>query len=471
MECPERLPAVHLELEFNRPGREGGQMGDAKRRALAQVSRDSMMLSSPGMAGPSVLAALIAPHSVEEFLAQYWPDRVFASHGDPARLPSFLRAEELASVESLSRVYRGTMRFTTGRKYQMMASIDQLPAMSLYRMGLTVQFEDIAAVVAPTHANLRRLEAELGVNPGAARASAFASPVSEGLGVHFDSYDLFSIQLRGTKRFNVAPVTELKYPAGTQFVPGTEAFDDLYPQVGNGFPQARSAEFACVDMQPGSVLFLPRGTWHHTESGADSLSVSVALFMSSAADCVLRELRLLMLQDSQWRRPLYGAWGGESGRQTAEAQLAQLLAALPELSRRLSPEGVSRNLLPLEQRLQSIGPGDRFQRTPHTRLEVEELPSPIVDEHPWISFKVWDSNYGESTGARVQISRAVVPVFRWIAEQAKPFTAADLTARFPDLQFSAHQQILQVATGAGFVKLLWFAALTPDVAPDSTRQE
>jgi ribosomal protein L16 Arg81 hydroxylase len=452
-------------------GEEGGRMGDAKRRTLAQQSRESMVLSSPGIAGPSVLAALVAPHSVEEFLTQYWPDRVFASHGDPARLPSFLRAGELAGVESLSRVYRGTMRFTTGRKYQMMASIDQLPAMSLYRMGLTVQFEDISAVVAPTNAELRRLEAELGVNTGTARASAFASPVSEGLGVHFDSYDLFSIQLRGTKRFNVAPVTELKYPTGSQFVPGTEAFDDLYPQVGNGFPQARSAEFTCVDMQPGSVLFLPRGTWHHTECGADSLSVSVSLFMSSAADWVLRELRLLMLQDSQWRRPLYGAWGSESGRQAAESQLARLLAALPGLARQLSPEGVTRNLLPLEQRLNSIGPHDRFQRTPHTRLDVEESPSPIVDARPWISFKVWDSNYGEGTGARVQVSRAAVPVFRRIAEQAKPFSAADLAERFPDLPFTAHQQILQVAAGAGFVKLLWFAALIPDTAPDGTRPE
>src|SRR6202140_3775206 len=224
-----------------------------------------------GNADDSTLGALIAPHSVHEFLRDYWPDKAFAAHGDPARLPAFLRASELDSVETLSRVYRGNLRFTSGRRYQKMLAIDQVHADSLYRMGLTVQFEDIAPFVAATAPDLRRLEAELGVAVGAARASVFCSPLVDGLSAHFDAQDLFSIQLKGTKRFRIAPVRELSYPYGTQFVPDTEPFDLLYPQVAQGFPDPASADFTTVDMQPGSVLFLPRGTWHATESGGDSL--------------------------------------------------------------------------------------------------------------------------------------------------------------------------------------------------------
>src|SRR6266542_2616812 len=164
------------------------------------------------VADASTLGALTAPHPVAEFLSGYWPDRAFVAHGDPARLPAFLRAPELESVEALSRVYRGNLRFTSGRRYQKMLAIDQVQATSLYRMGLTVQFEDIAASVAATAPGLRRLEAELGVARGAARASVFSSPLSDGLSVHFDAQDLFSIQLKGTKSFRIAPVRELRYP-------------------------------------------------------------------------------------------------------------------------------------------------------------------------------------------------------------------------------------------------------------------
>ena len=441
-------------------------MGDAKRRALAHGARAAVALANEPAPGPSVLAALAAPHSAQEFLTQYWPAKLFTAHGDPARFPAFLRSPELTSVEALSPVYRGGLRFASGRSNTPhMAPSEQVAAISLYRMGLTVQFDDIADCVAPTRADLRRLEVELGINSGAARASVFASPVREGLGVHFDSYDLFSVQLRGAKRFHVAPVKELSYPVGNPYAPGTEPMADLYPQVVNGFPDPAHAEFTCVDMKPGSVLFLPRGTWHYTESEADSLSVSICLFLSPAADFVLRQLYLLLLQDPQWRRPLYGAWGGTASRGAAASQLERLLAKLPDLARQLRPDELMSNLMPLEQRLNSIVPHDRFQRTPNTSLQVEGSLSPITGDHEWISIKVQDPAYGERS-TRIKISQRARPVFQWISSQAKSFAAADLASRFPDLPFSTHQHILQAAAGAGLVKLFWYPALAADNPPD-----
>src|SRR5438132_2996640 len=299
----------------------------------------------------STLGALTAPHSAAEFLRDYWPDKPFAAHGDAARLPPFLRAPELDSIDALSRVYRGTLRFTSGRRYQKMLAIDQVHAASLYRMGLTVQFEDIAPFVAATAPDLRLLEAELGVARGSARASVFSSPLADGLSVHFDAQDLFSIQLKGTKRFRIAPVRELRYPCGTQFVPDTEPFDFLYPQVAGGFPDPAGAEFTTIDMQPGSVLFLPRGTWHATESGGDSLSVSIGIYLPSAADCVLEQLQLLLLQDSDWRRPLYGGRSSGGVDEPVAAQISRLLARLPRDCAALRVDEVVAALRSPEQRL------------------------------------------------------------------------------------------------------------------------
>lgn len=409
--------------------------------------------------GGSVLAALVAPHRPQDFLTQHWPDKAFVSHGAAERLPAFLRAPELTNVEALSARYRGWLRFTSGRKYQQMIAIDQVHAISLYRMGLTVQFADIAPCVRQVPAELARLEAELGINPGAAQASVFCSPLAEGLSVHFDSQDLFSVQLAGEKRFHFAPVNEISCPSGTQFVPGTEAFDDLYPQASQGFPDAAGIDFATVEMKPGSVLFIPRGTWHHTESQGESVSVSIALGAPSAAECVLEQLRMLMLQDPAWRRPLYGGWGGGAMREEAKTRAARLLAALPGLTRSLGVEDLMASLAPRAQRLTDLAPTSRFQKTPHSRIALS--PPSVTNAYSYeiLSLYLCDPVYGERMTMRLEVAPKVAAVFRWLAASRKPFAARELAANFPALPFAEHCRILQTAATGGLLKLLWFPPL------------
>jgi len=407
----------------------------------------------------STLAALTAPRSAAEFLRDCWPSKPFVAHGDPARLPAFLRAPELASVEALSRAYRGTLRFTRGRRYQKMIGIDQVSATSLYRMGLTVQFEDIAPFLADAAPGLRRLEVELGVAPGSARASVFASPQADGLSEHFDAQDLFSIQLKGTKRFRIAPVRELPYPCGTQFVPSTEPFDFMYPQVRDGFPDAASAEFTTVDMQPGSVLFVPRGTWHATESGGDSLSVSIGLYLPSAADCVLEQLQLLLVQDPEWRRPLYGGWGHGAARDEAAAKLSTLLGRLPQDCASLRVEDLLRGLQSPEQRLAAIAPDSRFQKTPHSRVTTEPGSAARGQASEVVTIILTDASYGERVSMRLEVVPQAAAVLRSIGETRAAFGAGELAQRFPGLPFDQHRQLLEAATRAGLVRLLWFPVL------------
>jgi len=410
-------------------------------------------------ANGSTLAGLIAPRSAGEFLRDCWPAQSFVGHGDPSRLPAFLRGPELASVDALSRVYRGTLRFTSGRRYQKMVGIDQVNAASLYRMGLTVQFEDIAPFVADAVPALRRLEAELGIPTGSARASVFASPQSDGLSEHFDAQDLFSIQLKGTKRFRIAPVSELPSPCGTQFVPGTEPFDFLYPQASAGFPDAAGAEFTTVDMQPGTVLYIPRGTWHATEAGGDSLSVSIGIYLPSAADCVLEQLQLLLVQDREWRRPLYGACGDAAAREQAAATLAKLIERMPRDCASLSADCVLAALGSADARLAAIGPASRFQKTPHSRIAIE--PGRGVQGRPSnvVLISLTDANYGERPSMRLDVAPEAADVFRWIAESRAAFTAEELSERFPAFPFDQHRQLLEAATRAGLVRLLWFPVL------------
>lgn len=405
-----------------------------------------------------VLAGLIGNGSVDHFLSHHWPEQTFSAHGDPTRLPTFLRAPALASIEALACRYQGTLRFTQGRRYQKMIGIDQVDAMALYRMGLTLQFEDVTSTVAGAAAALRQLESELGINPGAARMSAFASPQRDGLSVHFDAQDIISIQLKGSKRFHIAPVEDLRFPSGTQYVPGSEPFDALYPQAIEGFPDVDRACFSTVDMQPGSVLYMPRGTWHHTESEGDSLSVSIGLYVPSALDCLLSQLEPLLLQDPAWRRPLYGAWAEGVERQAATAQAEALLARLPMQLRSLTAAEFIAYLHPAETRLTDLKPGDRFQKTPHSTLEVEP-PEAGNSETRSLHLKTWEPNYGHRTTVRVKIHTAAVDAFHWLADRESQFTVAEFGARCPGFAPCEQQQMLRLAVQGGLLHPLWYPAL------------
>lgn len=431
-------------------------MGDAKRRAQSGGMKPVLGGRDDTNATTSVLAALVAPRPVQDFLTQYWPGGVFESHGNLARLPAFLRAEELSSVDALSRVYQGKLWFVAGRRHGMMLPIERVSGASLYRMGLTVQFEDIAPWIGAASGDLRSLERELGLSEGVARAVAFASPVSEGLGVHFDSCDLFSIQLNGCKRFHVAPVEGLSAPVGWQFTPGTPAPDELYAQAVHGFPDAQSARFRTVDMQPGSVLYLPRGTWHYTESEGHSLSVSISIFQPPVMDVVLNQIRLLMLQDARWRRPSHGLHADGAAKRELVDHVQGLIGELPELVARIGAADALAYQRPALQRLASLRPQDRFQRTSHTRLVVETAAAGGLGSMPWIHVKSWDANVGEVTVARAQLATAALPVMNWIAEQSGPFTADDLARRFSAFRLDDLRQLLHVAVESGLIRMLWF---------------
>ena len=196
-------------------------------------------------------------------------------------------------------------------------------------------------------------------------------------------------------------------------------------------------------MEPGSVLFVPRGTWHATESGGDSLSVSIGLYLSSAADAVLEQLQLLLLQDSEWRRPLHGGWG----------------EGLPEDCAALKAEDVLTGPLPPEQRLARISPESRFQKTPHSRLE--HAPTPPGRAYPCeaLVIIIADPNYGERGSTRLEIAPEAASVFRWMAERRAAFSAGELAERFPVFPFAQHREILEAVARSGLIHALWFPVL------------
>ena len=414
-----------------------------------------------------ILKALFTPSGADEFLARYWPRRSFVLHGDPARLPSPLRAKELSSVEALARCYRGSLRFTHGRKSERMVQIDRIEPAILYGMDLTLQFEDIVPYVPGTRELLQALEVELGLNEGALCLSAFASPKTDGLGCHYDAQDLISIQLHGTKRFHYAPMREIPNPYGTQYVAGGRPFDELFPQTPNGFPDNKNVTFETAEMQPGTVLFLPRGTWHYTEAGTPSLSLSIMINPPSAANILLDQLNWLLLQDSDWRLPLYGARADGSMQEVARRRAAQLLSQLPGQLASLSPEDLIQAMHPLSDRLRHVTSASRFQKAPNALLEVSDNSSPQGTRGIRICLDPHTPNSQHT--ARMEISPEALAIFQWIDGRAGVFTVGELQAAFPKFAFEELKKLLLGLAQAQYIRILWFAPLTQPEKTDATR--
>jgi ribosomal protein L16 Arg81 hydroxylase len=400
-----------------------------------------------------LLRELIAPTPVQEFLDRYWPARHFATHGRLERLPPVFRAAELANLQTLAARHAGSVTFGKGTLSPGTIEIRGVPATSLYDMGMTVHLSHVEQHLPALAATLRQLEQELGLPAGCARASVFASPQADGVSCHFDAEDVFSIQLRGSKRFHVAPVEELRNPIGIQFGPRMPLFDDIYPQAAAGFPRPEDARFETVDMQPGSVLFMPRGTWHRTEADSDSLAVSLICAPPSAMECLLREMKNLWLQDPEWRRPLYGARAEGPMRAAALARARELLAGAPAIVGNISEHDLIARSDP--ERVQHIERDTRFLRNPDTRLDLEPgMASPVV------RIVVWDQRNGEQTTLQTAVRPAHKPPLQWLGESRAAFSAGDLADRFPALSFGDHRQLLEALTRARFLKLLWFRPLS-----------
>ncbi len=402
--------------------------------------------------GDSLLGALFSPASAEQFLRDYWPERIFSAHGPRSRLPAVFQCPELASFNALAARYSGKLSFGRGASNTRMLGMQNANPLHLYEMGLSVYLPDVSSVVPGAAAFLRQLEAEFGIAKGGCRITVWASPREDGAPTHFDGEETISIQLVGTKKFEIARMSEHACPYGTQYGPGVPVFDDLYPQLENGFPEPVEAAFQTVDMKPGSVLFLPRGTWHRTTACQDSFSISIFVNPPCVLDVFLEQMRNLLLQDPDWRRPLYGTQGDHRQREEMLACTRRALQAAPGIVEAISVE----DLVPLSEseRLIRIERRTRFQRDQGTKMEFEH-----GNDVDYLQVKLWSRDNGERITLKMKVPHPFSPVFKWLAESKMAFSAGDMEERFPAVPFPQHQEILSVLTRAGFLRLLWFPAL------------
>ncbi len=313
-------------------------------------------------------------------------------HGARDRLPHWMHHESLRSAAALCATYSG--RILHGRRDRGPRStlIERGSATDLLAAGEALYLPDIDKIIYESIDWIINFEKCLGIPKGSARVTAWVAPAGEGTALHLDAEDVISVQLSGRKTFEVAEPAALPFPVGFQYGPGIPAAADLYPQAAGGFPDPTPAQFTSLELEPGSVLVLPRGHWHRTRCSEVSLSLSIVTAPPTRMDWALGMLRHGALQDARWRQPLYGA--------PTVDQRTQIATGFAALVRHLAE-----------------GPGDwawcdttALQRVPSVTLDPED-PSHLIDHY-------------DGTRRPVAATPLMAAVLRWLGSDTSVFTVA-----------------------------------------------
>lgn len=214
----------------------------------------------------SALSQLVGPLGVNAFLGEY-----FNKKG--VHIPGCLLDWQLFGWDQLNNILNYHPGLPENAKILLDGKEtipkDYLVALRDVRRGSTLFFEDIDRHDPVLSSFLLRLSNELRCPT---RFNMYlSSPGKQGRRLHFDTHDVFVVQVEGSKRWTIYDVTA---PSPIYFRKNHES------EVGeNATPY-----LDCV-LKKGDVLYLPRGHWHNVVPCDEiSLHLTLGVFISSGIE-------------------------------------------------------------------------------------------------------------------------------------------------------------------------------------------
>ena len=194
--------------------------------------------------------------------------------------------------------------------------LDSAKVLEQFAGGATLVLQGLHRTWAPIAEFTRQLIADLG-HP--AQVNAYITPASSrGFDPHYDTHDVFVIQIAGAKHWKIHEPVH-RHPLADQ--PWTDHREAVAAQ-------ARREPAIDATFEPGDVLYLPRGWIHSAEAlGGTSIHLTIGVQAATRHD-ILTQLLSHAGDDARLRRPLpLGAGEGID----LDADIAGTLAAAREL--------------------------------------------------------------------------------------------------------------------------------------------
>jgi hypothetical protein len=268
-----------------------------------------------------LVAQFLAPLSLDEFL-----DRTLSG--------AFIRSAAPASALARTELLGSDPEATLGAAYELAdkltfhsanplgppPSLEGISGAADFRARIeefharnySVRFPELRPLSAPLDRLARALEVLL---HQPVTTSAFWSRGGMRAPVHYDDHDLMVAQLRGEKRWYISrKPSELNNP--WRGIPG--APQELGPHE-------------VVDVRPGDLLYLPRGTLHSVDSASPSLHVAVGFTPLTVREALIAAIDHL----SDLDQTLRSTTGARLGYQLKSGRYERLAASLGDGAARL----------------------------------------------------------------------------------------------------------------------------------------
>jgi 50S ribosomal protein L16 3-hydroxylase len=233
-------------------------------------------------------------------------------------------------------------------------------ARTLYAHGMNLVFNRVEEQVPALRPWLAGITRELGISTlVGARCIVYASPNDRGASTHFDQNANFVVQLRGTKTWRLAPNEFVQNPVDRYALNMAAVSDEVAQHATGRLPRRMPRDAEEVVLRPGSVLFVPRGIWHETRAGGESLSLNFTFSQPTWADLLVDALRRRLHGDPRWRELADGVAGASRARRAAAVRrLDTLLQAFRDDAAQLAADEVIRDVLAHS----AIGEASAFRR-------------------------------------------------------------------------------------------------------------
>lgn len=242
------------------------------------------------------LKNLLTPHSLDTFFSRYWDQAPLhvTNAIDFSGLISSRRIDDLLSSqvfqgETLS-MARSEPRLGSEAYLNENGKADRGLVVRAYQQGATLILPQLNQREAPLAELCRTLEADLG-HP--LQTNIYLTPpTAQGFQTHYDTHDVFILQVEGAKRWRLYDA-----PAGTVF--RGEKFQPGQVDAGEV-----TAEFI---LSPGDVLYIPRGLMHDAVNegeGTASLHITAGVLARTWADFLLEAVSEVAIKSPRLRATL-----------------------------------------------------------------------------------------------------------------------------------------------------------------------
>lgn len=245
------------------------------------------------------LDRLIAPIDTETFFSEYYEKKpLLIQRGDPAHYEGLLSLDDIDHVVTTMQLSHPDIQLVDAKNPDLKEPAYTYPSGLVDVVSAYKAFEDGATVILPQLHNhvpalshlCRSMERQLSSR---FQTNIYMTPGGEaqGFNTHYDSHDVFVLQVAGHKHWKVygTPV-ELPY-RGQAFDPHGDV------EVGD-----ITMEF---ELEQGDLLYLPRGIMHdaYTEDGL-SLHITLGVLITSWTDLLVESIARVGLKDADFRRGL-----------------------------------------------------------------------------------------------------------------------------------------------------------------------